>query len=207
MLTGLFFCSWGGSLRCLLWANSCCTKFAARFCLAPLAYVSSSSAISMGCVPRDFLASCNSSVVSEAELGISVLELIVMCVTKMDSWNQELNWITWLTPWFVLRKAVVYPYKSVFETAKLIRRTVCNIVLNIISTNYSLQILVFNPQIQFSPSWQNFKPPPPQFLVQQNIRKIILQKISTIEPRTPNLLSHFWFNEISARYLRQKGRK
>ena len=32
-----------------------------------------------------FLAPSNSSVVSEAELGISVLVLIVICVTKMDS--------------------------------------------------------------------------------------------------------------------------
>ena len=39
------------------------------FCLASLVYVCSSSAISMGCVPRDFLASSNSSVVSEAKLG------------------------------------------------------------------------------------------------------------------------------------------
>lgn len=66
-----------------------------------------------------------------------------------------------------------------------------------ISANYSLQILVVNPQRRIFPSWQNFWPPP--FFIQQNIQEIILPKVSVIEPMTPNLLSHFWFNEIWAR--------
>ena len=67
--TGLFLCwFWGGRLRCL--HCSCSASFAPRFRLAFLGCVSSSSVISMGCVPRYFLASSNSSVVSEAKLSI-----------------------------------------------------------------------------------------------------------------------------------------
>ena len=66
-----------------------------------------------------------------------------------------------------------------------------------ISANYSLQILVVNPKDEFFQVDKIFDPPP--FFIQQNIQEITLPKVSVIEPMTPNLLSHFWFNEIWAR--------
>ena len=73
--TGLFLCCfWGGggtfTMFALLLFCHICTTFG-RFRVAFLAYVSSSSVISLGCVLRDFLASSNSSVVSEAKLSIN----------------------------------------------------------------------------------------------------------------------------------------
>ena len=52
-------------------------------------------------------------------------------------------------------------------------------MLNIISTNYSLQILVFNPQIQFSPSSQNFQPPP-QILYSKTFEKSSCKKSQSL---------------------------
>ena len=67
--TGLFLCCFWGDVFVRHLLCSCSATFAPRFRLAFLGYVSSSSDISMGCVPRDFLTPSNSSVLSEAKLS------------------------------------------------------------------------------------------------------------------------------------------